>query len=60
MNLPCTMSVEQAASAVLAFQPKVVFPYHYRQKDGFSDINKFRQLVGKNKNIEVRFLAWYK
>jgi L-ascorbate metabolism protein UlaG (beta-lactamase superfamily) len=60
MNLPYTMSVEQAASAVLAFQPKVVFPYHYRQKDGFSDINKFRQLVGKNKNIEVRFLKWYK
>jgi|AGTN01.3.fsa_nt_gi Predicted Zn-dependent hydrolases of the beta-lactamase fold len=60
MNLPYTMTPEQAASAVLEFKPKVVFPYHYRQRDGFADINKFKQLVSKDKNIEVRLLQWYK
>lgn len=59
MNLPYTMSVEQAASAVLEMKPKVVFPYHYRGTDGFSDVEKFKQLVSKNKDIEVRLLNWY-
>jgi len=30
MNLPFTMTVEQAASAVNEFKPGVVIPYHYR------------------------------
>ena len=60
MNLPYTMSIEQAASGVLAFRPKVVFPYHYRQGKGFADINKFKQLVARDKDIEVRMLNWYK
>ena len=60
MNLPYTMSVEQAASAVLEFKPKVVFPYHYRGTEGFSDVEKFKRLVSKNKDIEVRLLDWYK
>lgn len=59
MNLPYTMTVEQAASAVLEFSPKVVFPYHYRGTGGMSDIEKFKQLVSKNQKIEVRFLSWY-
>lgn len=59
MNLPYTMSVEQAASAVLEMKPKVVFPYHYRGTDGFSDIEKFKELVSKDKDIEVRLLNWY-
>lgn len=59
MNLPYTMNVEQAASAVLEFKPKVVFPYHYRGQDGMSDIKNFKELVSKNKEIEVRFLDWY-
>jgi L-ascorbate metabolism protein UlaG (beta-lactamase superfamily) len=33
MNLPYTMTVESAASAVLDFTPKTVFPYHYRGTD---------------------------
>ena len=41
MNLPYTMTVEQAASAVLEMKPRVVIPYHYRGKDGFSDLEKF-------------------
>lgn len=60
MNLPYTMTVEQAASAVLEMKPRVVFPYHYRGTGGYSDIEKFKQIVtGKNKGIEVRLLKWY-
>lgn len=59
MNLPYTMTVEQAASAVLEFKPKVVFPYHYRGTGGFSDIEKFKKLVSAGKGTDVRFLKWY-
>ncbi|GAB1308961.1 MBL fold metallo-hydrolase [Urechidicola sp. KH5] len=60
MNLPYTMDINQAASAVLEFQPKVVYPYHYRGKNGFSDVNKFKELVNKtNPIIDVRLRAWY-
>jgi L-ascorbate metabolism protein UlaG (beta-lactamase superfamily) len=60
MNLPWTMSVEQAASAVLEFKPKKVYPYHYRGEKGFSDVNKFKELVEKeNKGIEVILVNWY-
>ncbi len=59
MNLPYTMTVDRAASAVLEMKPKVVFPYHYRGTGGFSDVDKFKQMVGKNKKIEVRLLDWY-
>jgi L-ascorbate metabolism protein UlaG (beta-lactamase superfamily) len=60
MNLPWTMSVEQASSAVLEFKPKKVYPYHYRGEKGFSDISKFKELVEKeNKGIEVILLNWY-
>ncbi len=60
MNLPYTMTVEQAASAVLAFQPKAVYPFHFRGKDGFSDVDKFEQIVKEgNQQIEVRRRNWY-
>ncbi len=55
MNLPYTMDVQQAAQAVLAFKPKMVYPYHYRG----SDLNKFKELVGKDAAIEVRLRDWY-
>jgi L-ascorbate metabolism protein UlaG (beta-lactamase superfamily) len=60
MNLPYTMEVDKAASAVLEFKPKVVYPYHYRGKEGMSDVEKFKSLVAKDKGIEVRLLRWYK
>jgi len=60
MNLPYTMTVDQAASAVLEFRPKVVIPYHYRGNNMFSDINRFKRLVSVDKGIEVRFMQWYK
>ncbi|MCK8519988.1 MBL fold metallo-hydrolase [Aquimarina sp. D1M17] len=59
MNLPYTMTVESAADAVLEFKPKQVYPYHYRGADGFSDVNKFKELVAKNPDIEVVQLDWY-
>jgi L-ascorbate metabolism protein UlaG (beta-lactamase superfamily) len=33
MNLPFTMDVDQASSAVAAFKPTVVYPYHYKGSD---------------------------
>ncbi|WP_452231246.1 MBL fold metallo-hydrolase [Lacinutrix sp. MEBiC02404] len=60
MNLPYTMPVESAASAVLEFKPKQVYPYHYRGTEGFSDVSLFKTLVNSsNKNIEVMQLNWY-
>lgn len=60
MNLPYTMSVEDAADAVLDFAPSVVYPYHYRGEDGLSDVEEFRRLVNAgNSDIEVRLIDWY-
>jgi len=60
MNLPFTMSVDEAADAVLDFKPQVVIPYHYRSPDGLADVGQFRALVqAGNADIEVRLLAWY-
>jgi L-ascorbate metabolism protein UlaG (beta-lactamase superfamily) len=60
MNLPYTMTVEQAVSAVLDFKPKIIYPYHYRGYEGMSDLELFKKLVSKDKNIEVRLCDWYK
>ena len=60
MNLPYTMTVEQAASAVLEMKPKRVYPYHYRGQGGMSDLQKFKDLVSKDKDIAVVLLDWYK
>jgi L-ascorbate metabolism protein UlaG (beta-lactamase superfamily) len=60
MNLPYTMSVEEAAEAVLAMKPKTVTPYHYRGQDGLSDINKFRELVNAgDPSITVDLMDFY-
>ena len=59
MNLPYTMTVEQAASAVMEFKPKVVIPYHYRGKGMISDLQRFKHLVSKNNAIKVKLLDWY-
>ena len=60
MNLPYTMDINQASSAVLEFKPKIVYPYHYRGKDQISDIAKFKELVNdQDSNIEVRLRDWY-
>jgi L-ascorbate metabolism protein UlaG (beta-lactamase superfamily) len=60
MNLPYTMDIKEAADAVLAFKPKIVYPYHYRGRGGLSDVNGFKGLVeAGDKGIEVRLRNWY-
>ncbi|MCK4994329.1 MAG: MBL fold metallo-hydrolase [Candidatus Omnitrophica bacterium] len=59
MNLPYTMSVKQAASAVLEFKPSIVYPYHYRGKNMVGDIYEFKALLKGADDIEVRLLNWY-
>ncbi|WP_420575597.1 MBL fold metallo-hydrolase [Ekhidna sp.] len=60
MNLPYTMDVDQAASAVNEFQPKMVYPYHYRGKGGLSDVAYFQsQVNAKSPEVEVRLRNWY-
>jgi L-ascorbate metabolism protein UlaG (beta-lactamase superfamily) len=60
MNLPYTMDIQEAADAVLAFKPRIVYPYHYRGNNGLSDINAFKTLVeAGDKNIDVRLRNWY-
>lgn len=54
MNLPFTMTPEEAADAVKAFHPRVVIPYHFRQ----TNLTPFvKDLQGTG--IEVRILEWY-
>ena len=59
MNEPYTMSVEQAASAVNEFKPKVVYPYHFRGQNGKSDLEKFKNLIDKDNGVKVVILKWY-
>ena len=56
MNLPYTMSVEQAADAVAAFAPDIVYPYHHRG----SDIEAFTRLVEEGgSGAQVVVAPWY-
>jgi L-ascorbate metabolism protein UlaG (beta-lactamase superfamily) len=54
MNLPYTMPPEEAADAVKAFKPKVVYPYHYQG----SDLKVFEAAL-KGSGVEVRIRDWY-
>jgi len=54
MNLPYTMTAEEAADAVKAFHPKVAIPYHYRGQD----LNVFKKGLDGT-GIDVRLLEWY-
>jgi L-ascorbate metabolism protein UlaG (beta-lactamase superfamily) len=54
MNLPYTMTAEEAADAVKAFHPKVVIPYHYRGQDTAT----FKKALDGT-GIDVRLLDWY-
>ncbi|ETX14982.1 beta-lactamase [Roseivivax halodurans JCM 10272] len=57
MNLPFTMSAEQAAEGVNAFNPTYVYPYHYRGRDGGTqDPQAFAEMV---ETAEVMMPDWY-
>lgn len=55
MNLPYTMTPQEAAEAVRAFKPAVVYPYHFRG----SDTAAFAKAL-EGSGIEVRVRDWYK
>lgn len=55
MNLPYTMTPEEAAAGVKAFRPKIVYPYHYKG----SDLKVFAGALANEKGIEVRLREWY-
>lgn len=56
MNLPYTMTEDQAASAVAEFQPGVVYPYHYKG----SDLDKFEAaLKAAGGEAKVIRAPWY-
>jgi L-ascorbate metabolism protein UlaG (beta-lactamase superfamily) len=60
INLPYTMNITNAASAVRQFHPGVIYPYHYRNDVGtFSDLADFKRRVGQDLGIEVRLRNWY-
>lgn len=60
MNIPFTMTVAKAASAVRDFRPRWVYPYHYRNQDGtFANLESFRQQVGSDSGVEIRLRKWY-
>jgi L-ascorbate metabolism protein UlaG (beta-lactamase superfamily) len=60
MNRPYTMTVDQAASAVLQFRPKVVYPYHFRNSDGsMANLAAFQRQVETVPGVEVRLRKWY-
>jgi L-ascorbate metabolism protein UlaG (beta-lactamase superfamily) len=50
MNLPYTMTPEMVADAARAFQPKILYPYHF----GDTDVGKIEKLLASKKGIEVR------
>jgi len=54
MNLPYTMTPGDAADAVKAFHPAVVYPYHYRGQD----TKIFAQAL-EGTGIDVRLRDWY-
>ncbi|MDR3475928.1 MAG: MBL fold metallo-hydrolase [Devosia sp.] len=56
MNLPYTMSGEQAAAAVMAFKPQIVYPYHYGK--GGPEPARFVAAL-KTPDIDVRLRDWY-
>jgi L-ascorbate metabolism protein UlaG (beta-lactamase superfamily) len=54
MNLPYTMTAEEAAVAVRAFKPKVVYPYHSKGQD-----TKVFEKALAGSGVEVRLRDWY-
>ena len=50
MNLPYTMTPEMVAEAAKAFQPRIVYPYHF----GNTDTSKLVELLKEQEGIEVR------
>ena len=50
MNLPYTMSPEQAAAAARTIRPRILYPYHF----GSTDAGLLTKLLAGEKGIEIR------
>ena len=50
MNLPYTMTPEMVADAAKAFNPKILYPYHF----GDTDTARLVSLLADTKDVEVR------
>ena len=60
MNVPFTMTIPDAVTAVRAFRPTVVYPYHFRNQNGaLADLAAFKRGVSSDPGIEVRRRVWY-
>lgn len=56
MNLPYTMDIYQAASAVIEFSPTIMYPYHHRGQD----IKRFKEIMSVgNPEVNVVLKDWY-
>lgn len=56
MNLPYTMTADQAAEGVAAFAPALVYPYHHRGTDPAVFAAKLKEL---GSDTEVIIADWY-
>lgn len=56
MNLPYTMDIDQASSAVAEFRPGVVYPYHYSESDPLAFAEKVAQAAPDVKVVQGK---WY-
>ena len=54
MNLPYSMPPSEAADCAKAFQPKIVYPYHFQGQK----VEDFQAAL-KGSGIDVRVLNWY-
>ena len=55
MNLPYTMPPSEAAECVKAFEPGIVFPYHYRGQN----LDEFAAALKGTSGVDVRIRDWY-
>jgi L-ascorbate metabolism protein UlaG (beta-lactamase superfamily) len=55
MNIPYTMTPQEAAEAVKAFKPKIVYPYHYKGQN----TEEFAAALKGTPGVEVRLRNWY-
>ncbi len=60
MNTPFTMTANEATNVIRIMQPRVVYPYHYRNSGGSTtNAAYFKQALGTDLGIEVRLRKWY-
>ena len=50
MNLPYTMTPRMVADAVVMFNPKILYPYHF----GNTNVSELVDLLKGNKKCEIR------